>query len=89
MWFALAIHNRYQWPLEVILDEGGWIDHAWIRLPTGETFDAAGINGAEDFLQESSVIKKVSADELVALSGGVIQEESMLRAGLLLDQIGL
>lgn len=39
MWFALATHQRMGWPMEVVLDEAGWIAHAWTRMPDGRTFD--------------------------------------------------
>ena len=35
MWFALATHQRMGWPMEAVLDEAGWIAHAWTRMPAG------------------------------------------------------
>lgn len=89
MWFALAAHERTGWPLEVVLDEAGFIGHAWVRMPDGESFDVAGRNGADDFIEDPQAARAVSADELVALAGGQCNEASMAAAKQVLDGMGL
>ena len=88
MWFALAAHRRHQWPLEAVLDEDGYLSHAWVRLPSGETFDVAGINGAEDFIVDPSQIVALTQEELIRLSGNHVNEEDVKRATDLLIRMG-
>ena len=80
MWFALATHQRMGWPLEVVLDEAGWIAHAWTRMPDGRTFDVAGPNGAEDFITDPLAIRPVTADELACLAGGTVDVAAVVEA---------
>lgn len=80
MWFALATHQRMGWPLEVILDEAGFIAHAWTRLPDGRTFDVAGPDGAEDFIADPQAIRPMTVHELVGLSGGTVDTASVSEA---------
>lgn len=89
MWFALAAHERTGWPLEVVLDDGGFIGHAWVRMPDGDSLDVAGRNGADDFIEDPSAVRAVSAEELVALAGGERDLASLEAAHRVLDGMGL
>lgn len=89
MWFALAAHERTGWPLEVVLDDGGFIGHAWVRMPDGDSFDVAGRNGAEDFIDDPAAVRAVTVDELVALAGGERERVSMEEAHRVLDGMGV
>lgn len=89
MWFALAAHERTGWPLELVLDDAGFIGHAWVRMPNGDSFDVAGRNGADDFIEDPSAVRAVTADELVALAGGKRDLASLEDAQRVLDGMGL
>mgnify|MGYP006894117894 CR=1 FL=1 len=85
MWFALAVHDRTGWPLEVVLDEEGFIEHAWARMPDGQTFDVMGPGGAEDFIASPTQVQAVSRAELVGLAGGEENREAVVQAGLVFE----
>lgn len=87
MWFALATHQKTGWPIEVVFDEAGHIDHAWTRMPDGRTFDVAGPGGAEDFIIDTSAIRSVSLEELVSLAGETINDECVAEASQVIDRI--
>lgn len=85
MWFALAVHDRTGWPLEVGLDDEGLIEHAWARMPDGQTFDVMGPGGAEDFIVNPTQVQAVSRAELVGLAGGEENMEAVAQAGLVFE----
>jgi hypothetical protein len=87
MWFALAVHARTGWPLEAVRHEDGSIDHAWVRLPDGRTFDVAGPNGAEDFISDPGTILRLTPAELIALAGGQAQIEDINDAGAVFQRM--
>lgn len=89
MWFAIAAHERLGWPLEVVLDEAGWISHAWVRRPDGRTLDVAGLDGAEDFILTPADVMGVDVEQLLALTQGPRNEEMIQDAQRVLDSMGL
>lgn len=89
MWFALATHERTGWPLEVVLDDGGFIGHAWVRMPDGSSFDVAGRNGADDFIDDPVAVRAVTVDELVTLAGRERDLASMENAHRVLNGMGV
>jgi hypothetical protein len=88
MWFAVAAHDKTGWPIEVLRGRNGEIDHAWVRMPTGQTFDVAGINGADDMIQfDPLAVERVSRDSLMALSSECGDE--VRKAARVLDRVGI
>lgn len=87
MWFALAVHDRMGWPLEVVLDPDGSIGHAWVRLPDGRSFDVVGPGGAEDFIDDPTKVQRVTRDEMVALARGEEDHAAVAAAGAVFDRM--
>ena len=87
MWFALATHQRMGWPMEAVLDEAGWIAHAWTRMPDGRTFDVAGPDGAEDFIADPTAVRAVTVEELVGLTRGTVDTEAVAQAHRVLESM--
>lgn len=87
MWFALALHDLTQWPIQAILDNDGYIGHSWVVMPTGECLDVSGLNGAQDFIQfNPEGIKNFSRQEFTQL---ISQENhyELLKAKILILNI--
>ena len=89
MWLALAIHDCTGWPLEVLMDEGGWIEHAWVRMPDGKSLDVAGIGGAEDFIVDPNLVCPVSRQQLIDLAGGQVDVHALERAREVIKRMGI
>lgn len=89
MWFALALHDLTQWPIQALIDKDNYIGHSWILTPTGENLDIVGINGADDFIQlNPQGVKYFSRQAFVELIGQENQSELLKATQLIYNLYG-
>jgi hypothetical protein len=70
MWLALALHDRYGWPIRVQIgaDEvGEYIAHAYVVHPSGLEIDILGPQDVVDIF--SGEVRDLSRADVLALTG--------------------
>jgi hypothetical protein len=76
MWLAIALHDRFGWPIEGALSDhpmyrdDPWLDRAFVRMTDGHALDIAGIDGPQDLSTGELLSIPVTREFLLEKLGG-------------------